>query len=729
MTFAPDIPGPGGARVPDAGVATLKTARGTAAAVLLDGMSWPVKGSQSWGYTSGTQPQTAIIPMLKPYANKLAETLVEDVTLTLTGRTEDDEALSENYQKLWCILRPPVDYNHAAIIITDDRWWWKKELVYRHYNLKRKSDDQHVFARTTSAGKVGLQQARSYFVPWSIIQDAQGNPVRPWTALDIVLDVLQNWLGYAPEEIDVSRAATSEFTPMNQSIVGKPADEVIQRYLNLSDNSLYIENDGTIAIYGNRAPAGIEELKRWFPAGIPSLRSGAFEVINQTASRPTYIEGTMEREFELLCRYREIDSRVTYAISEKQQVDNALISQFTDLENVTTTLVPNQVPGLPRGSIVHWEDALAAFGNRFGSGPITLSQWRELYGPSGIAGLINALRTPNGSELDPLALIIFSRLFADYRTFFRMPQAVADRLKDINPVLVDVIIPSSGLRAPSEVYSIVSMQVNFMARLNDMRKRGLVMNSFRNVDGSVRAAYQPISAKVSVVDKDLGLFRVDFLDDVDKPGLVEDILPGEALLQGYYDDKFSRNQTVLGRDAMPGLKGDWECSFIVSAVALTPNNGERVQRLRVERPESQTEGYGPRVIFHNELETARFALPASLGKYRNPARNIRAADGWVNRSICEAVIEQDGQRRWLTFADQVGGGVEMGWTETTLNLRPFSSVQQISHTIGSNGRATVSTQATPLSDGPRLENLLPASVLEMVYRQHRHKEPPQGGRA
>jgi hypothetical protein len=735
MPITPDIPGRGGVQVPNPGVATLKTQRGTAAAVALDGLSWPVKGSMSWGYLSGTGPQVAVIPMLKPYANALADQLVEDVTLAKTGRTEFGEPLEQEYQKLWCILRPPVDYNHAAIIITDDRWRWKKECTYRVYNLKRKANDQHVFAKTTSAGKLGLQEARNYFVPWTIMQDQAGNPTRPWTALDIVLDVLQNVLGYTPEEIDVAGAATSDFTPMNIDVTGANADQVIARFLNLSDNSLYIEDDGRVAIYANRAPAGVAELQRWFPDGLPSLRSGAFEVIDQKASRPVVIDGTLEKELELLCQYKESahqgQTTAGDQLSPELVAKNMLDGRIVPMDNVTITLIENQVGNLPRGSVVTIEEALEAFGRHFGGGSATLADLRSAYGTGVHAALIEILRDPgDASLLDPLAGLILNRILEDYRTLFRLHPAAMDRLKDINAVLADVIFPETGLRAPSEVYSVMSWRLNLQARVNDCRRKAQPLDSFRDpATGSARDHYQPIPASAKIVDKDMGLLQITFGGAVDRPGLVVDIIPGEAEDDSFYTDGFGDNRSVHGFEGMHGLKADWECSVILSGVPLVPNDASRVQRIRTERPEDIEEGDGPRVVFHSDLDTARFALPAVLNKYRNPARSLTSPDGWVNKAICNAVIQQEGRRRWLTFADQVSGNVEMGWTETTLNLRPFGTVQQIVHTIASSGRATVSTQAQPITDGPRIENMLPAPVLELLFRQLRRNEPAQGGRS
>jgi hypothetical protein len=738
----PKVPGAGGSPVPTLPLKILRGKAPKASYLKLNGLSWPLKTDFSWGYHSGTDPQIQLIPMLREYAEKFTSELNEDITLTMGAKDlYSEDIIEQEYQKLWLILRPPGDYNHDVVILTDDRWAWGKKLVTKAYNLARKSTDRLAFSRTTAGGTETLVEAVRYFSPPTIIQEQNGKPARPYKALDIVLDVLTRVLGYDAERINVERAAGSFYVPMNQDLVGVPADVAIRRFLDLSDNDLYLENDGNIVIYANRRPITQPVLDGLFPNGFPGLKQGNLFVVDRTASRPTEIDASFEREIELLCSYTESatpPSRQTAAgAAAGVQARADILAQHTVVENVTVTVVNNQLPGLPRGSIVPIQDAITGFGVRFGTQTITFAEFVSKYGGFSREALLTLLLAGKDDAagaralLDHEALTAFGQIMRDFRSLFRLRPALLDRIRDLKPVLVDIVNPETGTRQKSEVFSIVSWFLNYQPRRTNGKERirGEVLDSFTDpATGAARDKYIPIDAELSV-DAGEGLVRVNFLPNLNEPGVVNNILRGRALNDQAYRDAFGNNETVTDAGQVIGVQPDWKCAFVLSAIHREPNDGKRLAWIRSKRPEDIPEGRGPRVEIHVGDDTARFALnPANalVNKYISPNRTL-PADGWVNKSICRALAQQECVRRWYLHADQAQGGVAVCWAQDSLKVRPVGTIGDVRHTIGKGGRSMVSLAATNLNEPQDVRNLLPEDVLRVVYRQLSRTEPPQGG--
>ncbi len=709
--------------------------------------SWPLEHDVTWGYTSGVKAQTLAVSMAAEYAEYLIQNLGPDVTLTMKSplqETQDDEGEFE-FAGLWLLVDPVASHWSRSVIIADDRWYWDRQKVSKVYNLTRRSND--VFSLRTAGDEFDrelLLRATQYFVPSTIRYSEEEGFLGPYSALDIVVDVLTNFLGYPAEKINLTQATTSAYVPQNIYIEGEAASSVIQRFLTLSGNNLYFDKDGgTIYVYDQQEPVTEAVYQQLFPGGEPPKASGALRVTNYKAMRPHLVEVQSSVEKEILFTYVEQSTSAQTTASDfdgpatdLQEAAKQIQEGQVYVENVTKTVVPDQVPGLPRGAYVTIEEALEAFGTRYGSGTLTLSDLQAYYGAGMAAFVAGAIKSSASAdwEFDPQATVIFSSIMRDYRTLFRIPQVVLDQLMDWKPELVDVLNEETGQRAESEVFSAVTWVTSVKYRAAGLRQETSKLNSFIDENGAARDPFISIPASVSAGDRALGVYRVSFIEDVDQPGSVLDTLPGEPVEDLFLIDGMERGATPLGREglyAAQGLKPDWECSVTMTVRPLEPNSNLRNWRERFEQPDGFEPGQGPAIIVHQNSDTARFALPDGLARYRDPNRaggtpdpddavesNARFnGDQFVNRKVITAIGFAETDRIYRSWVDQLEGSVEYSLTQTSKNLRPRASLTNIQYAYSKSGRVGVKVSASRVPVNPNIENLLPLAVLRLVKQQ------------
>lgn len=725
------------------------TPRVVTTAITLDGtFKWPLHGGLSWGYVSGTAPQQVSIPMLPEYAELAATTFKKRVALTMVGADHLNQQVDAAFQNLWLLVRGPLDYNHDTLLLVDDRYYWPRAKYTRAINVTRKSGDILVFDGEPATPRTALLEALRYFVPGTILKDENGNPLRPFTALDIVVDVLTSCLGYKREQIRARAASKSLYTPLNVNIEGEDADAVIQRYLELGGNNLYLDEKGDVVIYDARQPMGEADFKALFPEGMPQLLEGQMFVVDYKAVRPRYIEVQQRPELECLFTFVEGEDQKQSVVGPTGPAttdDQALQQLFNKrifMENVTRTVVSSQVLDYPRGTVVNIEDAIAAFGAKFGSGALSMDNFRAYYGADIAAFIGNAVRSSDTSggnfRFDTQAITAYSGLLRDYRSLFQVPRIVMEKILDINPVMVEVLNPQSGARAPSNVFSILSWVVNVQYRYNGNREQAAKLNSFTDDAGNKRNPYVPVPALVTVEDKELGLIRLHWLDDFRYPGKILDVIPGEAVDEAFYFDDLGQGMTVLGRGgliAAHGLKEDWEMSCVMSIVPLGENDKTRLYRKRYTPPNGTPEGDGPPLEVFSNVDTARFALSPEHGPYLGPDRlaqtqpeqafqdnivrgaALGTAGAMVNSKIIEAINLGESDRLYLTYNPQLEGQVRLGWTKNALQVRPVASLQNVAYNVDPEGRLSVTMKAQRLTQAPNLVNMLPEPVLRYTFKQ------------
>lgn len=698
--------------------------------VLVNGQGIPLRNNLIWGYKSGVTPQVAALTMTKEYASKVVAAINQAdgvVTLEAAGNDVDNKAASEKWEKLSLAPRVPSTETHDTLVVYDDRWRWANKNVYFTANLVRKVDDAHVI--TEIAGTLKLSDCAKYYVPWTIKHDANGAVVGPYSALDLVKRVLIDFLGYKASDIDTSRASLSDYIPPNIVLVGQKAHSVISRFLGMSDNNLFIDKDGKVVIFAERVPYGMLDYETRLKPALRGVVQGALWVQDRQSIRPTNIYLSHEKEFECLLTYKETASASdseddtvakplagnmpTPAQDAKTALEQ-LANRQVYLENVTETVLDNQVDNLPAGTLVTIEKALEAFGMQYGSEAITLDQFRENYGLAAQAVFANVFTAANAADasLDANAVLAWDRITADYRYKYRLPNKVLEYIKDVNAYLVEVIDPSTGKRRPSEVFSKVSWVVSISIRGQTKRPQGITLDSFNNL--AQNGKYRAVPMLVSDVNMDTGEFTIHGVDDADHPGTLQALIIGRPRSgDKFFEDSFAEGEIAQDNSSKSGAYGldaNWEMSTVMS-MTLLPQGPETMQWVDTE-PFSKA-GFGQPVEVHLTYDTARYALEnVTLDPYRHGS-----GETFVNKLLLGAVDKQEGRRRWVTFEDQIIGSVTCAMSQQSLALRPYGPIGNVQVVVSPQGAMRVAFAAVPISEGRAIENLLESETLEAVFKQ------------
>lgn len=698
--------------------------------LLNDQHALAIEGSLRWGYVSGVEPQTAVITVMKEHADQLLKAIKS--TVKLTGEAADGrlESVPVTFENLWLNLRSPVSFVKDGLLLQDDRWWWSRPKVTKAYNLTRRSNDLLTF-RGNVPGFLenALVEAVPYFVENTILADDQGG-LRPYTALDIVFEILTDVLGYDPGDVQIADAAPTNYVPQNQFIQGESASSVISRFLALGGNDLYIERDGTVVIYDRTEKFDLIDFRTVFKGGKPGLRSGDLFVVDYAAVRPNTITVQHPVEAELLCTFEEV--------GETDTTNNLPADNFADalrqiregrvfLKNVTRTKVPNQVRDLPRGSVVDIADAITAYGELIDAPrALTLDDFREVYGDDN-AEMLGAFSASAATvQYVVNAVQVFQEINRDFRSLFQLPDPVRKQLLGMKALLVDILNEESQTRSPSEVFSILSWVVSdaYLFALTE-NNDGTVLDSFSE------RPYVPVPAKVTIEDFDLGLIRVDWLGDLDRVGAIVKSFPGEALNPEFYNDELGAGRAVAGQASYHhGVKVPWECSFIISVVPFPNNdpNGTRLFRQSFSAEELVgVEGKGPKLTHYAGSEAARFRLNDFLQDYLSGDRRLRGTDvevdadlktemgvsgPMVNAEVISAIGRAEALRIMRTFNNQLEGQAVFAWDGFFVNLKPRASLRNITFSFSATGEATVTCQAQRVTAPRDLQNVLPRRVLE-----------------
>ncbi len=718
----------------------------------LAGRSWDVSGAVPWGYVSGVRPQSVPLLMTKRFADFYAKSVAGEVSLKMLGKefvggggeAQRVRPIQREFKRLQLHTRPPGTFEQDFLILEDDRFRWERPNVTRDYNIARKSNDLVTLKGVVLQRRNLLREARLYFRARTLGPDG-----RPWSALQIVLDVLTRVLKIDVSDIITTRASKTEYIPMNEAIDGESAASVIARMMALDGNDLFIDEEGRVVIYDRDAVFDEFEFKELFPRGLPPRFDGALHVVDYQKLRPSVVETQNTPEIEMLFTFRSFGPQTSVsgrpAKTDEEAKDQLQRGQVF-VENVTKTIVDGQVfdgngQPLPAGTIVNIDDAIEALGARVGA-DFTLDDLLEFFGNDAfiLKQIVTRLTTGGETILDPTNTSIAQAILTDFRTSFRIPQPVIEHIRSLQAYQVNIGNTQTRTRPPSNVFSQVSWFIPTSVLIAAPIPDGVVLDSFTEIDDdgnkSFLPRFRPLTGAVArVEDFDLGLYRINFAADPDRPGAIKGVLPGVARDDSVYFREQGGNVTTLDDTSFTGigLLPDWEASVVMTVVPDLTNDKRRLFRTLFTPPPARNErgqptaqlGRGPTIERRVRLDTARFQL--EHGRYSqgdalplstNPsALELGARGGMTNERILTAVNEGEAGRIFQTFNNQAEGEITLAFNAASLKIKPVASLRVVQYVYNADGFIFVRVSAQRSTTPPNILTRLPGDVLRATIRQ------------
>lgn len=718
-------------------------------AVTINDESFPAANGVAWGFTTGVKPQTARITILDEALERVLAAIKasDDRSVSLSFRVAlpgQSEAIERTFHGLAVMPLESADFAHKQLVLKDHRWWWNRAIVNKSYNVLRRSADYAIQGGTSGApGIARLVDFGRTYLEWTL--NGGGSEPKPWTALDIAVDILVDVMGYPIKLINTSGAVESSYVPSNIVAQGEPAETLLARMLALSGNGLYIDNTGEIVIYRNDRPMSASEWESYL-GSVGAPKAGAIRVMQRKHTRPSLVGVWCEREAEVLLSYVEgsanqSNTNAPTIATDKDEAAAQIADRRFGLENVTRTIVDGQAQDakgndLPRGSLVTIEEALKAFGTRFGSGPLTLANLRDHYGPNHQRALSTIYAdAPARNPLDPEARAMWANIMRDYRTLFRIPRVIMERVKAINPYLADVVFEETQVRMPSPVFSMFDDINNVMSYYLQRQLFVETLDSFRDGSGQKRDTFVPVPADIQVTDQELGLVRLSIRNPFSAPLSGAMIVPGEIRepnRSNMKEDSFARwgfaTSPAASLSGAFGLKENWELHAIVSIVELSGAGGSGKLEIRLAEHDAVAEvtnkvGLGePAFIFHNH-DTARYRLPKRWESFIQGDSNTHL----VNKDVIEALADQEAKRVYYNYVDQAEGSATFELTAESSALRPSMQVTNIRWQVSSNGEHSVTLVAPKNGPKPHLDNMLSSKHRQALGREVSQAKNPMRG--
>lgn len=710
-----------------------------ATSLLINGEAFPLRGSLTWGFQSGVVAQSAIFETQLPFVDSVVNAVDGGGGEVILQIAAGGDLPEMRFVGLAMMPTRSAGFTHDKVEIVDLRWSWPRTSLHRAYNRTRRSTDLATFGRTSVAGIGRLVDAPSYYVASTI------NGSRPFTALDIVKDVLGG-LGLAVQD---GQATDNEYVPSNVVVQGESVDSVLNRFMRLAGVDLYVDEDAQVVLYNNVNPQTPAEFESFLGRGANVVTSGSIKVHDNRANRPASVHTAFVQEREILLAAIEKDSSFDanqLPARTPQQAQAQLASGLVVLENVVRTIFDNQIAGVPRGSVVSIEAALAAFGTTFGFRPLTIRDIQDNFGPLAIFKLapsIKQSRNPTGpfvSTTGPIsqqAVSVLASILNAYRRMYRIPAPVMELLQDVKPLLADVVFSEAQARQPSEVFSTVTWETDIQTRFTSPFAIAETLRSF-GTETSGRAIpfptgagpFSPIPADISVNPTD-GVVTVTYGGSLSSFGAVQSIIPGEV--RGSNDtvfkvDVFGQNGVVptgLGTaNGAFGLRRDWFMGAIVSVTQYV-GTSIAVRWYDVQGSDPAVKALagaaqnGPPINLFSRVDTARVNLPATnvaganLRGFKNPS-GLQGGAQVVNNEICSAIARQEAVRVYQDFADAAEGRLQLAWVQATVRYRPVAHIANVRFVIGSNGSRHVELVAPERRPKPELFGLLPTNIREQL---------------
>jgi len=623
------------------------------ATVTLDGVSLAATSAIVWRFVTGVTPYTAVFSVHKSeWTGRLEKRAGKAVELVV----EDSRNVKTTIRELYILHTVPSDSPHrVSFLVADRRWKWSYKLVARDYNITRKTGN-----RTAQKEQVPVE-TKLYFDQYDYLAYSLFQGQTKWTARQAIEDVLSIVEPLAKPVFDsfpVSADSHSrkggdrEFTLQNITLRDQ-GDVAIARVLSyIPGAELYINADGQLVLFDSTDLDGGEHI---LDGAQPTTWDGeAITKVERKQIRPNKVIVHYQREIEVAFEYSDnyAGTSVADPIRNAPFLENVLptVDPSTSLEVYDPEPGGSQRVDVPPGTWVPVRQWLAAmdYAKPSGSLPWTFETIRWGWYLGLLADWLGARGDADDTEDGNVAARV-AALHTHFRQTFRINRRYMERIRSLRAVRVALLDPVTGARAPSAVWGQCCMIPSdkgclLMGNRRDPNRA----KYFRNIDylyPSISEGFElidtaPSPALVTILDADLGIFRVEW-----KPspyGDVGSIVP--SILVGEDGHSMVPTRDLAQQDTqcvVPGaiidsgsnaisLRPRMELKAILTIVPNAPNNPKQFHWIEVDTKEIAG-------LFHREFRIRDGEGPALEAWV--PPGELTSRWGWKDDQKCYETIQ------------------------------------------------------------------------------------------
>lgn len=703
----------------------------------------------------GPNPSQLALRLPAASADSLTASAGRDVGYQLLITGVADETLSSG-PWYWANQQPTESPQVGAIVFEDRRRWWGSRYLNRSYNLRRRVG----FERAVPVGQEGNFATEQVVPDVAWRQRTLIDGVRPWTALEILEDVLVSVDPDAPIVYDDS-VGEVEIPPVDDVVItGYGNDAVSQALRQLPELTVTITAAGAIKVYSRAA--GLREDEALARQLEPHVKGSSALLVQDLAPVcPPEVHVLFQIEAEV-----RVDALEGNKVSQGSSVGGVqpeppVSEPERTMSNVV--VVPDyeiDIDGqtVVQGTYANWDGYRRALGNAPTGVPVETVDFQRAAIP-GSSVMQSFAEIGKLGETDDNWPIRIEALAGAYRKLYRLPRAWVDSSIAIKPTRVATVDQQTGARAPSIVLADHFVIPSDKARIRQGETGEDWVQLGRNVAGwtpALDADTIPAPARVSVEDEEQGIVRFNFLTDpwgesaLVLPSQINVLRVPVSAPRKSQDSRAVAMNAVIDIGVLPRLADDHAIATVLTMIPV-PDTEARMYRV-VVRPEDVRSKLPPEVfsvvsrargqiqeigISPGNDQTARIpwseqAAPAieklflapngirpdELQPYvvndaprTNVANDRGASNGPSLRIIAEAVAV----RRWSTFArhlqgtlvsgQRAGFGLELGGYAETI----------VSDLTTTGARTTISYSAQlPLYDW---QTILDPGTRALLFRQ------------
>lgn len=674
----------------------------------------------SWSMLTGSRSSRVPFTTHVGVSNELARlknpvSLYMDMPIALSDKTIEDNRVTFDLLYLLEIKAAPNPFLRTWIL-GDRRYKWETLRLQRFYNVHWGAYETRQLQ--PGAGKkfadftiiAGIRYAQ-----WSLMNkpsgrhpkmlvptnDASGTGL-PWTALNIVYDILLNVLKLPEDHVVVDgNLEDNNHQPENLIWDGEDLCGALQTALNMAEANIYQHPDGKIHIFSIRDETPLNRIVKQL-----GQVEGSQYPIRQNLKRV--------RPGRAICFFdREHEIRFNYLETATESLSSVSGVPLFDLENVCQVSDTFTVNGKKyiRGSWIRIDDYLGAL-NQDTANPnplgrkLSIKALKEYWLGQNRLEFFYASDFALPNRVDLLWAQRIASIRQSFHQTFRVSPYWQKRIRVFRADRVAILDTVTGTRAPAGVYQDYCEVPTFRAPVRSRdRSRFKSARNHTNYASSLENK-EPTPAVVRMLDSRLGVFRIDFLPDPSFMTL--DMVPGNvdnipALSVG------SPSGSVLWNNAK--LRGTFNLAVIMSCIFAIPNDFDGKHAEVMEIPNGDKS-----VTAHMFVrgDNARFGYKDGMSAKNDNGKIVINGAEFVNEGVIKSLAKAEAERLKTSWEDRyIGVFAQPGYKDHWLPFAYTSSVQV--EYSESTGLQTVFDMSEPPQTLDYF-NLLPQATKNIINR-------------